>query len=74
VSNSSGRRPGASADPALPAGFSWSTPQITEALEASGLRCLAALGQREEDRRVLLSDSPDEERDAKVVYIATHAA
>jgi SAM-dependent methyltransferase len=52
----------------------WSTAQVTKALEASGLRCLAALGQREEGSRILLSDSADEERDAKVVYIATHAA
>lgn len=52
----------------------WSTAQVTKALEASGLRCLAALGQREEGPRVLVSDSPDEDRDAKVVYIATHAA
>jgi SAM-dependent methyltransferase len=48
----------------------WTTEQMKEALEASGLRCLAALGQREEGERVLLSDPPDEERDAKVVYIA----
>lgn len=48
----------------------WSTAQIIEALEASGLRCLAALGQREEGSHVLLSASPDEDRDAKVIYIA----
>jgi SAM-dependent methyltransferase len=52
----------------------WPTIQVIEALGASGLQCLAALGQREDGSRVLLSDSPDEERDAKVVYIATHAA
>jgi SAM-dependent methyltransferase len=48
----------------------WTTEQMKEALEASGLRCLAALGQREGARQVLLSPSPDEERDAKVVYFA----
>lgn len=48
----------------------WTQQQAKEALSASGLCCLAALGQREEAGRVLLSDSPDEERDAKVVYIA----
>ncbi|HMI82262.1 MAG TPA: class I SAM-dependent methyltransferase [Solirubrobacterales bacterium] len=51
----------------------WTTEQVKEALEASGLRPLAALGQREEDGRILLSPSPDEERDAKIVYIAGRA-
>jgi len=50
----------------------WTTEEIKKALKASGLRCLAALGQREEANRILLSPSPDEERDAKVVYIAGH--
>ncbi len=51
----------------------WPVEQIRAALEAAGLRCLAALGQREEGGRVLLSDSPDEERDSKVVYVAAPA-
>lgn len=51
----------------------WPIGQVQEALEASGLRCLAVLGQREEGGGVLLSRPPDEERDAKVVYVATHA-
>jgi SAM-dependent methyltransferase len=50
----------------------WSTEQVKESLEASGLRCVAALGQREEGERILLSEPPDEERDAKVIYIAAH--
>lgn len=50
----------------------WTIDQVQAALQAAGLRCLAALGQREEGGRVLLSDPPDEERDAKVVYIASH--
>lgn len=48
----------------------WTAEQIRGALETADLCCLAALGQREEDGRVLLSEVPDEERDAKVVYIA----
>jgi len=50
----------------------WPPDQVRAALESAGLRCLAALGQREEDGRVLLSPSPDEERDHKVIYIAGH--
>jgi SAM-dependent methyltransferase len=48
----------------------WPAEQITEALEASGLRCVAALGQREEDDRIVLTDTPDEERDEKILYVA----
>jgi SAM-dependent methyltransferase len=51
----------------------WTAEQIRGALESSGLRCLAALGQREEGGRILLSATPDEERDHKIVYIAAHA-
>jgi SAM-dependent methyltransferase len=51
----------------------WLPGQVTEALEASGLRALAVLGQREEGGRVLLSDSLDEQRDAKVIYVAASA-
>ena len=51
----------------------WPTEQVVGALEAAGLQCRAVLGQREEDGRVLLSDSADEERDMKVIYIAAHA-
>ncbi len=50
----------------------WTPRQVAEALERSGLRCLAALGQREEKGRVLLSDQPDEDRDAKIIYVASH--
>jgi SAM-dependent methyltransferase len=51
----------------------WTTDQVKEAMEAAGLRCLAALGQREEGSRVLLSDPPNEERDAKIIYVAAHS-
>lgn len=50
----------------------WTAEQVREALKASGLQLVAALGQREEDGRIVLSDTPDEERDHKVVYIAAH--
>lgn len=52
----------------------WPVEQVKDALEAVGLRSLAVLGQREEGNRVLLSDLADEEGDAKVIYIAAHAA
>lgn len=52
----------------------WTDRQIKDALKASGLRCRAALGMREEGERILLSDPPDEERDYKVVYIAAYDA
>ncbi|HET9677582.1 MAG TPA: class I SAM-dependent methyltransferase [Solirubrobacterales bacterium] len=51
----------------------WPVEQVKAALGASGLRCLAVLGQREEGGRVLLSEEPDEERDSKVVYVAATA-
>ncbi|HST69091.1 MAG TPA: class I SAM-dependent methyltransferase [Solirubrobacterales bacterium] len=52
----------------------WSIARVKGALEASGLRCVAAFGQREEGGRVLLSEPPDEERDAKIVYVAAHGS
>lgn len=51
----------------------WTAAEVKAALAASGLRCVAALGQREEDGGILLSESPDEERDAKTIYIAARA-
>lgn len=50
----------------------WPIGQVKEALEASGLRCVAALGQSEEGGEVLLSEQPDEERHGKIVFIAAH--
>ncbi|HEU4739212.1 MAG TPA: methyltransferase domain-containing protein [Solirubrobacterales bacterium] len=49
----------------------WPAEQIRDALAAAGLRCRAAFGQREEADRILLSVPPDEERDSKVVYVAS---
>jgi SAM-dependent methyltransferase len=43
--------------------------EVEAALEGAGFECLAVLGQSEEDHEVLLSDPPDETRDAKIVYI-----
>ncbi|HET8815613.1 MAG TPA: class I SAM-dependent methyltransferase [Solirubrobacterales bacterium] len=51
----------------------WTAEQVRTALAASGLVCLTGLGQREEGGRVVLSDSPDEAGDAKVIYIAAPA-
>jgi SAM-dependent methyltransferase len=50
----------------------WPVEQICAALASAGLRCRAALGQREEADRILLSTPADEERDAKVIYVASH--
>jgi SAM-dependent methyltransferase len=52
----------------------WTAEQIEAALEASGLRSLAVLGQSEGDEGVLLTEPPDEERDAKVIYIAARGS
>lgn len=52
----------------------WTTEQVTASLKAVDLRLLAVLGQREVGGRVLLSDAPNEEQDAKVIYIVAHAA
>lgn len=48
----------------------WTDEQIKGALEASGLRCIAVLGQQEEDGGISLVDPADEARDPKVIYIA----
>lgn len=50
----------------------WPPEQMVKALEAAGLQTLAVLGQSEESGRVVLRDPPDERRDRKVVYIASH--
>jgi SAM-dependent methyltransferase len=49
----------------------WPAARMEAALAAAGLRCRAAFGQREEEGRILLSPAPDEERDEKVVYVAS---
>jgi SAM-dependent methyltransferase len=49
----------------------FSQPQVERALEAAGLRCRSVLGQREADGKIMLCEHPDEERDAKFVYIAS---
>lgn len=51
----------------------WQPERMVDALEATGLQALAVLGQREEPDRVLLEDQPDEKRDRKVLYVASHA-
>lgn len=51
----------------------WTAEEIRDALEATGLRRLAALGQSEGDGEILLSDPPDEDEEFKVIYIVAHA-
>jgi len=43
--------------------------EAREAMRAAGIQTLAALGMREENGEVLLSPSPDERRDYKLVFI-----
>jgi SAM-dependent methyltransferase len=51
----------------------WTAGQVKAAMEAAGLEMLAALGQSEVDRQVVLADPPDEWRDHKVIYIGRAA-
>ena len=52
----------------------WTPDQVEVALETSGLKPVAALGQREENREVILDSPPDEDRDSKIIYISACAA
>jgi SAM-dependent methyltransferase len=47
----------------------WLPTEIAAAMEAAGLSVLAVIGQREDGGRVLLSNVPDELRDAKFVFV-----
>lgn len=51
----------------------WTAEQIQAAMAAAGLELLAAKGQSEVDRQVVLADPPDEWRDHKVIYIGRSA-
>jgi len=51
----------------------WAEPEVREAMKSAGLDCLAALGMWEKDGQVLLSDSPDESRHYKIIYIGAKA-
>jgi len=51
----------------------WTPEQVNSALEGAGLRPLAALGQREENWRVILETSVNEDRDSKAIHIARRA-
>lgn len=49
----------------------FSQQEVEAAIEAAGLRCQAVLGQHEADGKVVLSEQPDDERDDKLIYIAS---
>lgn len=49
----------------------WLPAEIEAAMKAAGLSILTTVGQREDEGRILLSDAPDELRDAKFVFIGT---
>jgi SAM-dependent methyltransferase len=46
---------------------------VREEMLAAGIQPLAALGQREKDGRVVLSDPADEQRDMKIIHIGRAA-
>lgn len=46
---------------------------VRAVMEASGLEFLVALGQQEQDGKVVLVDPPDEMRDHKIIYIGRAA-
>lgn len=48
-----------------------SQSEVRQALAASGLECLATLGMDDVDGQVFLHEPPDEDRQYKVVYIAS---
>jgi SAM-dependent methyltransferase len=52
----------------------WAPKEVEEALRAGGLRPVAAFGQREENRQVILDSRIDEERDSKTIHIAARTA
>lgn len=68
------RLSGRDVEPSVHRQRNWRDEEILAALEATGLRHLATLGMSEEGTQIILSASPDEERDYKVIYIAAHAA
>lgn len=49
----------------------WLPSEVEEAMEASGLSLLTVIGQQESEGQVLLSDAPDELRDAKFLFVGT---
>jgi hypothetical protein len=52
----------------------FSVDQLRDAMTAANLEVLAILGQREVGNEILLSETPDQERDEKIVCIARQAA
>jgi SAM-dependent methyltransferase len=48
--------------------------EVREAMRAAGIQTLATLGMSEDDGGVLLSSSPDEGRDYKLVFIGTETS
>jgi SAM-dependent methyltransferase len=51
----------------------YTAEQVKAAMEAAGVEFLAALGQQEENGKVVLVDPPDELRDHKTIYIGRAA-
>jgi len=47
----------------------YTVDEISEALDATGLKLLSSLGQRETENGVRLAESPDEARDHKIIHI-----
>jgi SAM-dependent methyltransferase len=49
----------------------WTTVQVSRALERSGLTLRAFLGQREDQGQLRLTERPNEDRDEKIIYVAS---
>lgn len=49
-----------------------SVAEVQEAMREVGLAPVAAIGQREEDHKVVLADDWDEDRDLKIIHVARY--
>jgi hypothetical protein len=58
-------------EPALHRQRHWPQGSVESAMNSSGLKCIAVLGQRGEGDQITLDISPDEERHYKLIYIGS---
>jgi SAM-dependent methyltransferase len=49
----------------------WPQGEVESAIREAGLSCLAVLGMEEVEKEIVLTDPPDEDRQVKVIYIAS---
>jgi len=48
----------------------WTREDVMEAIDAAGLECLGEIGHNEVEGKIVFSQTPDEERDHRVIYVA----